>query len=147
MVQVDTTPITLYPECQRAHFTARDAVSRKDVVAAYKRGTSAAAERFLRQELPRMGFPIGALQIDGGSEFKAHFEQACQALGIQLFVLPPRSPRLNGHVERAHRTRQEEFYDLVEVPRTWPFTMPCCGNTRRSTRPPAAPGAGLPRPE
>lgn len=34
----------------------------------------------------------------------------------RLFDLPPRSPRLNGHVERAHRTHQEEFYDLVEVP-------------------------------
>ena len=31
-------------------------------------------------------------------------------------MLPPRSPRLNGHVERAHRTHQEEFYDLVEIP-------------------------------
>jgi putative transposase len=91
-------------------------VSRKDVVAAYKQGTSSAAEHFLRNELPRMGFAVRALQIDGGAEFKAKFEQACQALGIALFVLPPRSPRLNGKVERAHRTHQEEFYDLVEVP-------------------------------
>lgn len=116
LVQVDTTPITLYPGCQRVHITARDVVSRKDVVAAYKRGNSAAAEHFLRYELPRMGFPLRALQIDGGSEFKAKFERACQALGIALFVLPPRSPRLNGKVERAHRTHQEEFYELVEVP-------------------------------
>ena len=116
LIQIDTTPITLYPGCQRVHITARDVVSRTDVVAAYKRGNSAAAEHFLRQELPRMGFPIRAIQIDGGSEFKAKFERACQALGIALFVLPPRSPRLNGKVERAHRTHQEEFYDLVEVP-------------------------------
>jgi transposase InsO family protein len=116
LVQLDTTPITLYPGCQRVHVTARDVVSRKDVVAAYKRGNSAAAERFLRQELPRMGFAIRALQIDGGAEFKARFEQACEALGIHLFVLPPRRPQLNGQVERAHRTHQEEFYDLVEVP-------------------------------
>jgi transposase InsO family protein len=116
LIQIDTTPITLYPGCQRVHFTARDVVSRKDVVAAYKNGNSAAAEHFLRQELPRMGLPIRVLQIDGGSEFKAKFERACQALRIALFVLPPRSPRLNGKVERAHRTHQEEFYDLVEVP-------------------------------
>jgi transposase InsO family protein len=116
LIQIDTTPITLYPGCQRVHLKARDVVSRKDVVAAYKRGNSAAAEYFLCHELPRMGFPIRALQIDGGSEFKAKFERACQALGIALFVLPPRSPRLNGKVERGHRTHQEEFYDLVEVP-------------------------------
>jgi len=116
LVQLDTTPITLYPGCQRVHITARDVVSRTDVVAAYKHGNSSAAEHFLRHELPRMGFPIRAIQIDGGAEFKANFDRACQALGIKLFVLPPRSPRLNGKVERAHRTHQEEFYDLVEVP-------------------------------
>lgn len=44
------------------------------------------------------------------------FEAACERMGIRLFVLPPRSPKLNGHVERAHRTLREEFYDLVEVP-------------------------------
>lgn len=116
LIQIDTTPITLYPGCQRVHITARDVVSRKDVVAAYKHGNSSAAEHFLRHALPRMGFLIRAIQIDGGAEFKAHFERACQTLGIALFVLPPRSPRLNGKVERAHRTHQEEFYDLVEVP-------------------------------
>ena len=116
LVQVDTTTITLYPAVRRVHFTARDMVSRKDVLVAYKVGNSTAAAHFLREALPRMGFPIRALQIDGGSEFKAHFEAACQALGIQLFVLPPRSPKLNAQVERGHRTHQEEFYELVEVP-------------------------------
>jgi len=39
-----------------------------------------------------MPFPIRALQVDGGSEFAADFEQACQQCGLRLFVLPPRSP-------------------------------------------------------
>ncbi len=52
--------------------------------------------------------------MDGGSEFQAVFEQACQDLGIKLFVLPPRSPKLNGHVERAQRTHTEEFYELYD---------------------------------
>lgn len=30
--------------------------------------------------------------------------------GIRLFVLPPRSPKLNGYVERAQHTHKEEFY-------------------------------------
>jgi len=114
--QLDTTPITLFPGCQRTHITARDVVSRKDVLAAYRRATSRAAERFLREELPRMGLAIRALQIDGGSEWKAAFEQACEELGSLLFVLPPRRPQGNGHVERAQRTHQEEFYELIEVP-------------------------------
>ena len=41
-------------------------------------------------------------------------EAACQDLGIKLFVLPPRSPKLNGHVERAQRTHTEEFYQLYD---------------------------------
>lgn len=57
-----------------------------------------------------MPFPVKAIQINGGPEFMAEFEQACQALGIRLFELPPRSPKLNGAVERANRTHTEEFY-------------------------------------
>ena len=40
----------------------------------------------------------------------AEFEEACQQHGIQLFVLPPKSPKLNGHVERMQRTFKDEFY-------------------------------------
>jgi hypothetical protein len=36
--------------------------------------------------------------------------------GLQLFVLPPRSPKLNGRVERAQRTHKEEFYQLLDPP-------------------------------
>jgi transposase len=43
----------------------------------------------------------------------AEFEAACQERGIKLFVLPPRSPKLNPSgkdVERAHRTHTEESF-------------------------------------
>jgi putative transposase len=33
--------------------------------------------------------------------------------GIRLFVLPPHSPKLNGRVERGHRTHTEEFYECT----------------------------------
>ncbi len=56
--------------------------------------------------------PIRALQVDGGSEFAAEFEQACQQRGLHLFVLPPHSPKLNGAVERANRNHTEEFYQV-----------------------------------
>ena len=116
LVQIDATPIEVLPGLRRIHFSARDVVSRKDVLAAYDRSTSHAAATVLREAFGRFGCPVRAVQIDGGAEFKASFETACQALGIRLYVLPPRSPRLNGHVERAHRTHQEEFYDLQEIP-------------------------------
>ena len=43
------------------------------------------------------------------------FERECQQRGIKLFVLPSRSPKLNGHVERAQRTHTEEFYEVTEA--------------------------------
>ena len=61
-----------------------------------------------------MPFPIKAIQVDGGSEFQDAFERECQKRGIKLFVLPPRSPKLNGHVERAQRTHTEEFYEVTD---------------------------------
>jgi putative transposase len=65
-----------------------------------------------------MPFPVKAIQVDGGSEFMAEFEDACRDRGVQLFVLPPRSPKLNGHVERSNRTHREEFYQVVKLPTT-----------------------------
>ncbi len=64
--------------------------------------------------IQRSPFPVRAVQVDGGSEFMAEFERACQDLGIKLFVLPPRSPKLNGRVERAHRTHLDEFHAFHE---------------------------------
>jgi len=49
-----------------------------------------------------------------GKNFEAIFEEECQRRGIKLFVLPPRSPKLNGAVERVHRTHTEEFYEVTE---------------------------------
>ena len=62
-----------------------------------------------------MPFPIKVIQVDGGSEFQDFFEEECQRRGIKLFVLPPRSPKLNGHVERAQRTHTEEFYEVTNT--------------------------------
>jgi len=54
------------------------------------------------------------MMVDGGSEFYLHFEEECQRRKIRLFVLPPKSPKLNGCVERARRTHTEEFYEVYE---------------------------------
>ena len=114
LVQVDTLDVRPLPGMVLKHFTARDVVSRWDVVAIYSRATATTATRFLDALLGRFPFPVRALQMDGGSEFMAGFEEACQQRGIRLFVLPPRSPKLNGCVERAQRTHTEEFYELYD---------------------------------
>lgn len=52
--------------------------------------------------------PGPAIQIDGGSEFTAGFEIACQAKGTALYELPPRSLKLNGRRERLNGTARRE---------------------------------------
>lgn len=111
LVQIDTLDVRPLPNMILKHFTARDMVSRWDVLEVFDRASSRTAARFLDTLLKRMPFPVRAIQVDGGSEFQAAFELACQQRGVRLFVLPPRSPKLNGRVERAHRTHKEEFYE------------------------------------
>jgi transposase InsO family protein len=116
LVQVDTLDVRPLPGVILKQFTARDVVSRWDVLGLYTRATATTATGFLDTLLARMPFRVQAIQVDGGSEFQAAFETACQQRGLQLFVLPPRSPKLNGHVERAQRTHTEEFYECYDGP-------------------------------
>jgi putative transposase len=113
LVQVDTLDVRPLDGELLKHFTARDVVSRWDVLEAHRRATASTAVDFLDTLLARMPFPVKAIQVDGGSEYRAAFERACQLRGLRLFVLPPHSPKLNGRVERAHRTHLEEFYAVI----------------------------------
>ena len=114
LVQFDTQIQHPEPGITIRHFGARDMVSRSDVLAVHTRGTAALARDHLHHVLARMPVPVKAVQIDGGSEYKAEFEAACEELGLPLFVLPPKSPKLNGRVERSHRTHEEEFYQCYD---------------------------------
>ena len=95
------------------HFTERDVFTRWDVLNAYYQATAQAATLFPDSLLKRAPFPVRTIEVDGGSEFKAQFEAACQQRGIHLFPLPPRSPKMNAHAERAQRTHKEEFYRML----------------------------------
>jgi len=115
IVQIDTLDVRPLPGVNLKHFTARDIISKWDVLGARTRATSTTASSFLDNVITRMPFSIKAIQIDGGSEFQDEFEKECQRRSIKLFVLPPRSPKLNGCVERAQRTHTEEFYEVTDT--------------------------------
>lgn len=115
LVQVDTLDIHPCPKVHFKHFTARDVISRWDVIEAHDRARAEDAKDFLNTLIRRMPFSIRAIQVDGGSEYMKEFEQACADLGLRLFILPPRSPKLNGRVERAHRTHLDEFYEVYDL--------------------------------
>ena len=109
LVQVDTLHLRLQSDDRRFQFSARDAISRWDCSRAYRRASSFSAAIFLEYLERKFPFSIRAIQIDGGSEFKKHFEEACRRRAIRVFVTPPRSPKLQGYVERSNRTHREEF--------------------------------------
>jgi transposase InsO family protein len=118
LVQIDTLFVNIAPDKAIKHFTAYDPVAKWTVAKAFRRATAAAATIFLDRVLAEMPFPVEAIQVDGGSEFKAEFEQACQDKGIRLYELPPKRPQLNGAVERCNSAWRYEFYATHEVPRS-----------------------------
>lgn len=114
IVQVDTLEIRPLPGILLKHFSAYDVVARWNVLSVGSQATATSAARFLDEIQTRSPFEVKAIQVDGGSEFESFFELECQKRGIRLFVLPPRSPKLNGGVERANRTHTEEFYEITD---------------------------------
>jgi transposase InsO family protein len=115
LVELDTLDIRPLPGQVWKQFTARDVVSRWDTLELGRRATATAAAAVLDRLADRMPFAVRAISIDNGSEFMAEFEAACRDRGIRLFVLPPRSPKLHGAVERANRTHTEEFYEVTDA--------------------------------
>ena len=116
IVQLDTVYVTLAPGRHVKHFTAYDPVAKWTVAKAYNRATAVSAAMFLDKLVADMPFKVDAIQVDGGSEFMAEFEDACQQRAIQLFLLPPRSPELNGAVERCNSSWRYEFYAVYDLP-------------------------------
>lgn len=92
------------------HFQAWDRRSKFIHAQVYSNAKSSSARRFLLEFVKNAPFQIKSIQVDGGSEFMAEFEDACADLAIPLIVLPPKKPTYNGGVERGNRTFQEEFY-------------------------------------
>jgi putative transposase len=109
MVQIDHMSVNKN-QAHMKHFQAWDPYTKTLMAEVYSSATSLSAKRFLEKLIREVAFSIESIQVDGGSEFMSHFEQACKDYGIKLFVLPPKRPQYNGGVERANRTMREEFY-------------------------------------
>lgn len=118
LIQLDTMHLRPLPGVERrpvaSRLTAIDVVSRWAVLGVRTIASAGTAASFLDERIARMPFPVQAIQVDGGSEFMADFERACQANGIALYVLPPRSPKLNGRVERLNGTARRECWECYD---------------------------------
>lgn len=87
-----------------------DVVNRTAVLGVRGQETAGTASDFLDDVVTRMPFPVQAIQEDGGSEFMAEFEQRSKKREIAMYVLPSRSPKLNGRVEQMNGICRREFW-------------------------------------
>ena len=118
LVQVDHMTVNLGVATQIKEFKAVCPISKQMVMHAYSTATAFNAKRFLNVLIKDLPCPLISLQVDGGSELMAEFEDACRDLKIPLYVLPPKRPQYNGCVERANSTSRVEFYPFYEGPMT-----------------------------
>ena len=57
--------------------------------------------------------PFRSVPIYLGHEFQAKFHWHVADLGITHVYIKPATPRLNGKVERSHKSDKQEFYQLL----------------------------------
>ena len=95
-------------------FTAIDDCTRLRVLRIYPQCNQKTAIQFVDYVLGRLPFKVEVIQTDNGAEFQTAFHWHVQDKGIGHVYIKPRTPRLNGKVERSHRIDAEEFYRLLD---------------------------------
>jgi transposase InsO family protein len=66
--------------------------------------------------MEEMPFAFQRIQTDRGREFFAYeVQEKLLEWGIKFRPIKPRSPHLNGKVERSQRTDLDEFYSTVDL--------------------------------
>jgi transposase len=95
-------------------FTVIDDCTRLRVLRIYPKLNQQTAIQFLDYVLERLPFRVQVIQTDNGVEFGASFHWHVLDKGVGHVYIKPRTPRLNGKVERSHRIDAEEFNRLLE---------------------------------
>ena len=102
------TPRRLY------QFTAVDDCTRIRVLKIYDACNQRTAMLFIDEVLRRLPFRVQVVQTDTGAEFQSQFHWHLETPDIRHVYIRPRTPRLNGKVERSHRVDDQEFYQLLD---------------------------------
>lgn len=115
-IQVDVKFLERIKDSRQRYyqFTAIDDCTRIRVLRIYEKNNQLTAIRFIDYVLSRLPFHAEVIQTDNGSEFQAQFHWHILDKGIKHVYIRPRTPRLNGKVERSHRIDEEEFYRMLE---------------------------------
>jgi transposase InsO family protein len=116
-VQIDVkfiAPIKGVPRKKYYQFTAIDDCTRLRVLRIYPGLNQKTAIQFVDYVLERLPFIVQQIQTDNGTEFGSSFHYHVLDKGVGHRYITPRTPRLNGKVERSHRIDAEEFYRLLD---------------------------------
>ena len=108
LVQVDHMTLN-FPGTRIKEFRALCPFTKMMVARPYARATALNAKRLLAEMLADLPFPVQSVQVDGGTEFRRDFEEACREAGVPPFVLPSKSPERNGCFEKANDSSRTEF--------------------------------------
>jgi transposase InsO family protein len=96
-------------------YTAVDDCTRYRVLGLAPDKTATSTLAFLDQVIAGMPFPIQRIQTDRGAEFFAYeVQERLMRERIRFRPIRPRSPHLNGKVERSQRTDLEEFWPTAD---------------------------------
>ena len=98
-------------------YTAIDDCTRLRVLGLYSARTAVNAVHFLENRMiEEFSFPIQRIQTDRGGEFfGTAFQDALRRYCIKFRPTRPRSPHLNGKVERSQQTDWVEFYSTMDL--------------------------------
>jgi transposase InsO family protein len=104
-LQLDVKFLERIPSTQKRlyQFTAIDDCTHIRVLKVYDACNQRTAIRF-----------VHVIQTDNVAEFQSQFHWHVEALDIRHVYIRPRTPHLNGKVERSHRTDGQEFYQLLD---------------------------------
>lgn len=115
-VQIDVKFLERIPGRKKRlyQFTAIDDCTRIRILKIYDRCNQSSATDFADEVIRRLPFRIQVIQTDNGAEFQSKFHWHLQDKGIEHVHIRPRTPHLNGKVERSHRIDGQEFYQLLD---------------------------------
>jgi transposase InsO family protein len=115
-VQIDVKFLERIPGSRKRlyQFTAIDDCTRIRVLKIYDACNQSAAIRFVDEVIRRLPFRVLLVQTDNGSEFQSNFHWHLEENDIRHVYIRPRTPHLNGKVERSHRVDEQEFYQLLD---------------------------------
>ena len=97
-------------------FTAIDDCTRLRTIRVYPNKKAESTIHFLGEILNTFPFPVQRIQTDWGTEFFNYdFQYELHDHFIKFRPIKPRTPHLNGKVERSQQTDKTEFWNLIDL--------------------------------